>query len=815
MKTQNYAAILVASTVLITPASGRAVHHGLHSAGGHAEKLGLAPSPSASATLPAGKAFVPAPVSATPQPHATQEDVVVHAIVLPNGVTRTAAGGGLMVNDSSPRARQFVTQDYIAKQPATANPEQLLQMQPGANVTMGDPFGFSVGHMTVRGLDIGEIGWLLDGMPFNNGAVYPNEIVDSANLTSIALTPGSVDFDIPTFGAAGGVVDMVFRDPSHKAGGFVNIGYGSYKYNNQFLRLESGDIGNTGLRGFFSFSHSHSDVWHGPGFNDRHHIDFKLAKDWENGSKSAFSLAWNHQTFMLDRWPTLGQWQQYGTKWTYDARFTPGTTTYWGVHQSMFDNVAVSAVQHIRLSHRLELVATPYFFHGGGASPGAAVLNSSNLYSGNQQVTNVNLPLGNGTGTSSQNTVMYTPNVYDQYRTGANLSLNYTLGAHKLTLGYWYEYNNASTVGHVGYISQSGMPANTWASSGLLRLNNGSLYQSSNTLTLGQVNGLYVGDRATFLNDKLQIEGGFKEVMYTMRGYNQMPGAVYNRNVHYAIPLPTLAMRYNFNKEHQLYVNVGTNFLTPSSSQLFDVYSMTTGKKVQQGDTLLKPEYSIVEELGYRYQGSFLNASLTLFNYNFTNRQVSTTIVQNGAQVSQYINAGGQTTRGLDAQIGFRPWHHLRPYVSAEYLHATTDNDMVTSSGDLLPTAGKTAVRSPHVMVNAALDYDDGHFFGNISMHYVSSQYSTFMADQKMPGYVTSNMTLGYRFSSIGPAKSPTIQLNLVNLANNHYLGGVYSVQNNAHATTGVRGTVIAASGQPTYLAGAGFAAIASWSTGF
>ncbi|MDT8872185.1 hypothetical protein RAA17_15865 [Komagataeibacter rhaeticus] len=104
--------------------------------------------------------------------------------------------------------------------------------------------------MTVRGLDISEIGWMFNGMPFNNGAVYPNEIVDSANLSSIALTPGSVDFDVPTFGAAAGVVDMTFREPAHKAGGYINLGYGSYNYNNEFIRLDSGDIGRSGVRAF-------------------------------------------------------------------------------------------------------------------------------------------------------------------------------------------------------------------------------------------------------------------------------------------------------------------------------------------------------------------------------------------------------------------------------------------------------------------------------------------------------------------------------------------------------------------------------------
>ena len=58
------------------------------------------------------------------------------------------------------------------------------------------------------------------------------------------------------------------------------------------------------------------------------------------------------------------------------------------------------------------------------------------------------------------------------------------------------------------------------------------------------------------------------------------------------------------------------------------------------------------------------------------------------------INAGGQTSRGVDAELGSRPWHHLSPYLSGEYLHATIDNDLAVD-GDLLPTRGHIAVRSP------------------------------------------------------------------------------------------------------------------------
>ncbi|WP_174285536.1 TonB-dependent receptor [Sphingomonas bacterium] len=747
----------------------------------------------------------------------TTSDIIVEGrTITKDGVSNQTVAGGLMIDEDAPRVKQSVTRDYIAKQLPTANPEQLLALQPGANVTMGDPFGLSVGHLSVRGLDIAEIGWLFEGMPFNNGAVYPNEVVDSENLSIITLTPGSVDFDVPTFGAAGGLVELHFRNPSKTPGAYVNLAYGSYNFNNQFVRLDSGDIGNTGMRAFISGSNTSSDFWHGPGYNSRQHIDFKMIKEFDGGSSSALSVSWNTQVFALERWPTLAQWNASGLNWTYDRTFTPGMTTLYALHESAFANVAASWPNRIKLTTKLELAVTPYFFHGYGTSPGGAQLSETGTYSGPNKVTFLPLPVGDGTSTVANSATVYTPNIYEQFRTGVNAALNYHIGGHTFTVGYWYENDYASTTGVlVALQGANGKPDSVWASSGLIHLPNGDLYRSSYTEAYAWVNGFFISDRASLLNDRLEIDGGFKEVGFSQEGRNLIPGETPVRTAHYSIPLPTLAARYKFNDQHQIYANAGTNFLTPQASQLFDVYSQTTGQITQVGVNNQKAEYSIVEEIGYRYSGDLLSGSISAFNYNFRNRQIATRVLQNGVAVTQYINAGNQTSRGIDVEAGLRSWHHIRPFVSAEYLHAINDSNIQALNGDYLPTQGKYAVRSPKFMESFAIDYDNGNAFANVGVHHTNSQYSTFMNDEQIPSYTTANVTIGYRLKSIGAAKAPTIQLNLVNITNTKYLGGVYSTQYNALPTRGINGTTIAASGSPTYLPGAGFAAIVSVATSF
>ena len=139
-----------------------------------------------------------------------------------------------------------------------------------------------------------------------------------------------------------------------------------------------------------------------------------------------------------------------------------------------------------------------------------------------------------------------------------------------------------------------------------------------------------------------------------------------------------------------------------------------------------------------------------MFNYNFSNRQISTVV--GGSLINESVNAGSQTTNGVDIEWGGHRWRNISPYVSGEYLHSVDDSDLLVGDSVLgvntyLPTAGKTAVRSPEFQGAIGLSYDDGVFFGNFDVKAVSSQYSTFMDDEKIPAYATANIAVGARFA--------------------------------------------------------------------
>lgn len=758
----------------------------------------------------------------------------------------TSPGAGLMRIETAPKAVQTITRDFIAKQSPTTNAQQLLRMLPSTNVSDVDPYGLYSGASRVRGLDTSEQGYLLDGAPLNDiggGQFYSNEVLEAEDLESVSLQPGSTNLDAPVVSAAGGLVEATMKDPSLKRGGLMDVTYGSYKLNREFIRLDTGVIGDTGIRAMFAFSHTHANSWEGPGGAEKKHYDFKLVKDFANGSRTGLTVSYNDQ--INDSYNNGGVTQanyfnlvEKGNSNSYTATY-PGPVAagvnYYKLHVNPFENVIAVAPTHIVIDPRISIDDTPYFWHGIGNGTGATYLAENaapgraggtaaapvGTFYGNQ-LQNIDLN-GNGRISSADHVIALTPSNQEQFRPGNTVKGSVKIDDHNTaTLGWWYEYSNLLQYSPIGHVNQqTGLANNIWGVQDNFLLPNGQPYYGRDFTTITQVNMLFLGDHASYFNDRLHVDAGFKETMVSRNLTNRIPGTAYERNLNVALPLPQLGISWQFDPRNQVYVTGSTNFRVPSNVSLADQYSNTSGRVSQVGGGS-NSEYSIAEELGYRYNGPLVVGSISFFNYNFTNRQISQNFFVNGAPYSSTINAGGQTTRGVDVQLSTRPiLFHIRPYFAFEYLNATIDNNLRATGtlrgktiNDYLPTTGKQAIASPHVQAKLGLDYDDGKFFLGADLDYVGQQYSSFMNDERMPDYITNNVYAGYRFHGFGYLKAPQIQVNMANLTGATYRTGVYTVQNNAKATTGVFGSTIAGSA-PAYYLQPGFYIAATLSTAF
>lgn len=728
------------------------------------------------------------------------------------------AGGGMIRPSSEPQAESMVNAEYIARQAPSATAFDLVAQLPGASVSGSDPFGFSPqSNITVRGMNGDAIGYVLEGMPLNDIAYYtgyPSQFADSENYETISLQQGAPDLDSPVLNAAGGLMKLRFKTPADKAGGVFDTSYGSYNTNRQFLRLESGDMAGTGVRGFVSYSHAATDNWRGPGRDERQHVDFKLLKTWGQYSQAALLGSWNQAIDSYYPQVTKEAWQADGVHGAnnlaarYDAGNDVGGTDYWRLSRQPERTLYLAAPLDLHLTRGLDLRLTPYAQGAYGNAPGGMQLPTTGLFNGVEPIELTPDLANNPEGYLSVRTD-YTQR---SYRSGFTAALDWKRGPNDLIVGYWYDYGDDTGKQTFSTLDAAGSARSIWGGRALRGVAGQELWGANNH-TIAQTNALFVGDRLSLLHDRLLLSAGFKEVMFSRVGTNAMPGSTYHAGMNTAVPLPRLGGRFQITAHHQVFFNATTNFRTPAETALYDVYDPTSGALEQKGTSSLKNEYSIAEELGYRYADDLMVGTLTLFNYNFTNRQVATLVMLNGAPVQSTINAGGQTTRGVDVELGLRPWHHISPYVSGEYLHSTIDNDLYSGT-ELLPTRGKRSVRSPTLQAAAGLTYDDGHFFGVMTVKYTGHQYATFMNDERMPSHVTGNLALGYRMKDVSVLHAPEFRMNFINITNQHYLSGVADPTLNAHDTLGRRGSVV--SGQaPDYYVGGGFAALFTASTGF
>jgi iron complex outermembrane receptor protein len=718
---------------------------------------------------------------------------------------------GLLPDQTAPRAVSAISSDFIVKQAPTLNAFQLVNLLPGANVSSSDPYGLSTSSsLTLRGLGQDQIGVVMEGAPQNDIGyfyAYPSQFADAENVRQVTLAQGSVDIDSPVVSATGGLLSLTLDDPKAQPGALVNLSAGSYDERRLFVRLDSGTIGSTGLKAFVSYSNNRADNWRGAGFDKRQHVDAKLLREWGDGNRASLSVSYNDASTSAYPSPTKADWEAQGRSYNYDKRYTDGDTNYWRLYRGPFRNLYFAAPVHLKLSDALAFDTTSYLQFGHGNSPYGTQLSTTGNYLGTEELAQpIALPgavdgvatvLGNYTG--------------KQVRAGNVSKLTVQAGAHTITAGVWFDYGTDRVTQSYTSIDADGSPVDVWGyQDKAIRTADGRLLAYENARTVSVTKAFFVADSIA-LTPRLGIDLGFKGVDVLRNGRNYLPGPQDKVRRDSFAALPRAALHYQLDDRQQLFANVTTNFRTPNEFALYNSYY--GGELVSQGTNALKNEYSVSEELGYRYIGPSLSFSLTAFHYHFRNRQVATVVESGGALVNSTINAGSQTSYGLDGEIDYRPAKGFSIYLSGEYLRTRLDDDLAIN-GDYLPTKGKQAVSSPKFQFGAGSTYDDGRLFGSTALKYVGRQYATFMNDESIKGYATLDVSIGVHLAGLIDAQRTDLRLNAINVTNPHVLSGVQAISTNALDTVGRNGTVISGS-SPAYYVGSGRAFVVTLSRAF
>lgn len=694
------------------------------------------------------------------QARATPESVDVQ------GSLSHAPGGGMMKNETAPYTVQSVGRQFIDMKAPQNSVVDLVRNLPSMNVATENTSGVTgaaTGTAEIRGLTDADMTILVNGGP-TAGFGYVNETIDSEDIDTISVMPGGGAVELPASTSAGGVMKVVTHTPSEHFAAKTDFSYGTNNMSREFARVETGNIKNSGVRSYMSFSNTHARSWMGAGINSRYNVDIGVEKNFSNGSWFKLFGSWDRTDAMESVYPTAAQFYTYkhtGTGYGRSGAFDPSNNNFWKDNITHWDQFTFSSPTHIVLSPIFSLDFNPYLYSGMGYTTGGAGLG----YASDGYVTSSGASIADNsplTGYFKQN------NWLD---IGTTIAVNARLGSHHtISLGYWFDHNDQTYSLPMSLTRADGSAANPDNRNYKLYYPNGL---PVNEYTHGgyELNAIFIKDSAKYLHDRLTIDGGFKFVMtrywYHDRYSTSDGWQGTNLGLNSTAPLPQLSIGYKINPAHQIYFNAEGDFRQPSPTNLS--VNPDTNK-------LPNNQYVIKEELGYRYQGSLASVDLSLFNYSITNRLL-TTYVADGQSVT--MNAGNQTSRGVDIMVSGRPIYGFSPYASVEYLDATQDSN-IPLEGSYIQTKGHRAVMAPKVMANFGLTYRYKGFFVNGTIHYASSQYTTLARDEKMPGYVTDTLTLGYKIPPFMFVKGSTFTLNFTNLTGSIIRTGVTGVTTNA-----------------------------------
>jgi iron complex outermembrane receptor protein len=647
---------------------------------------------------------------------------------------RATAGGGILRAEHSANVVETVSRSFIAKQTPTANALALIKTLPSVNITNSDAFGLNGGsNLEIHGLSSADVGFLLDGIPvYNSGPGYSNEIIDSEDIESISLAPGTSNIDAPTVNSAGGTVYMSMRNPSLTPGGFVEGGVGTDGLNREYIRLDTGEIGDSGVRGFFSFSHTYANNWRGAGNSDKKHVDFKFLKDFSNGSQVALEGTINQQSYGFYYYPTASQFANYKadySEFNTNSHYSGvNDTSYYKLNEESppFSVVALSLPTKLVVSSNIVINEQPYVYSSFGQGTGATDLTVGSAYQGDQ-LADIDLTDG-GKIPSTDGTVLVDSGFHERtVQAGNVLKVTANYGDNTVVAGWWYEHFDLRETDPVGMVNQAtGEPYDILDDSSVYKLSDGANYYANDSNQVYQINSLFLGDTLSLLHDRLTLTAGLKDQMATLTAVNYIPGGPARTGFSSNEPLPQASVHFQIDPNNQIFADAEEDFRLPYTSSLVQTYAISSGG-IDSAYAPLKPETAIKEELGYRYQNNHILADVSLFHVSLNNRLLTLNTLQNGVPVAETTNAGSQTSSGIDAQLATKPILNFSPYVSFEYLNAKIGSNIAAvdtdGNADYLPTKGKTQVMSPTFQAAFGLDYEMGRYFANTQIRYAGLRH--------------------------------------------------------------------------------------------
>lgn len=697
------------------------------------------------------------------------------------------------------RSVQTLLPENLGVLPPGTSVQKALNLLPGVSAQSIDAYGANEQSLTlqVRGFNTTHLGYTLDGMPLGDGA-YNNyngltisRALISENLGRAELATGIASLGIASTSNLGGALAYESSDPAATAGARISQTVGSENTRRTFLRLDTGDLG--GFSAYLSGMHRKQDLFvnqaAGNTSTDKQ-LNGKLVYSFSRGDITAFAdISRTNQaddTYLSkDMLARLGwDWGGYAPDWqayrdiAYCAVAGIGTcvparapvknsdVTYTNGQILRNDNLYYVA-GNVDLSDNLRARAQLYSHTDKGA--------------GNNWITGRSTQ---GTATTSDDyPIQIRDTRYTIDRQGGLASLSWNIGVHQLQAGIWSEHNTSSAVRYIW----TNVTEDMFRQASLARFLGGTPSSAQWAQeTRWRTKQAYVQDTVRLFDDALSFDFGFKSTdarseARAIKGISTTPPPASSQFASGTLTakdnfLPQAGVRWRFLPGNEVFASYAENLAMFQGGFKLGPQAVSQAIWDAQGATL-KPETSKSIDLGYRYVGDTLQASVAAYRVNFDNRLLQynpcpTNQQQNPGCGNSFHNAGGVTSKGAELGLLWTPLPWLSWYNSASVNKSTYNENLDWCTGNtclMLATAGKQQVDTPKQLYASALTVKQGGFSASLQGKYTGKRYYTYTNDQGFDAYTTFDFGLSYDFGRFGPLNGVKLALNVTNLTNKRY----------------------------------------------
>jgi iron complex outermembrane receptor protein len=732
----------------------------------------------------------------------------------------------VVIGSGQTRSVSTLLPSNLTVQPPGTSVQKSLNILPGVSAQSIDALGVNEQSMTlqVRGFSTTHLGYTLDGMPLGDGA-YNNyngltisRALISENLGRADLATGIAGLGIASTSNLGGAVTYTSSAPKQEFGVVGTQTFGSDDGKRSFVRLDTGDY--NGFSAYLSGQYTEQDLFLNQAAYKTSYgkqINGKAQYQFDRGTITAFmDLSRTNQAddpyLSKDMLKRLGyDWGGYAPNWqTYITRAACTATGKLATPTPCVKSAAPELYTDDTFTNGSILRNDDLFYVAGDYALTDTLTARLQVYrhadegAGNNFIPGVSTQ---GTATANDDVpVQIRDTRYTINRDGVLGSLGWdVLGFNHIQAGFWMEQNTSSAARYI-WTNVTG-PSDL---SLFLRGQPSTAQWVQKTEWLTQQ--FYVQDTATFFDDTLSIDFGFKGTnaksnAQALPGISvtPAPSATAANTTQFATGtlrardyfLPEAGARWQFAPGNEVYASYSENMAMFQGGFKLGPQSVSQAVWDVQGPTL-QPETSRSLDFGYRFVTDGLQLSLAGYHVNFDNRLLQynpcpTNQQQNPGCGNSFHNAGSVTSNGAELGVQWQPLPWLTWYNAASYNETTYDQDLnfcsATGTGcALYATAGKQQVDTPKQLYSSVLTVRQDGFWASLQGKFTGKRYYTYTNDQGFDGYTTFDLGLGYDFGAFGGLEGAKLAFNVTNLTDLRYAS---NFDNSVFAPTDPTGSIL------------------------